>query len=280
MKYSIIAPTGVLKRYVKHISMLDYNNPIVATNKIKVFADRFPHLVIQHNNGKSAYYKDNIALPTIFLCGIKTTPYTCDIHHIHRATTFTFYPHAIKTLFGIDAFELNDVLPGIENFIPNITELLLNCTSHERIINVVSTFLTKKIVQLKSDPLLIEHIVERINSVNHERSIRLLLNHYKFSERKLERLFKYEIGITPQLYLKATRFEKSLELIRQNKYDNLSDVAYDLNYTDQSHFIKDFKRFSGFTPKKLITQDFIVDNNSCNLSSANAFVNINHIIVH
>ena len=280
MRYNIIEPTGILKRFVKYISMLDYDNPIGTSNKIKVFADRFPHLVIQHNNGNSAYYINNIGLPTTFLCGIKTNPYTCEIHHRHRATTFTFYPHAIKMLFGIDAFELNDVLPGIENFVPNMNELLLNCTSHERIIHVVNTFLTKKTLQLKPDPLLIENIVERINSDNDERSIRLLLNHYKFSERKLERLFKQEIGISPQLYLKATRFEKSLELIRQNKYTNLSDVAYDLNYTDQSHFIKDFKRFSGFTPKKFTTQDFIVDNNSCNLNSAGSFININHVIVH
>ena len=42
--------------------------------------------------------------------------------------------------------------------------------------------------------------------------------------------------------------------MKAGKFDRLSDVAYDLNYVDQSHFIKDTKALSGYTPKQLVTK--------------------------
>jgi AraC-like DNA-binding protein len=50
----------------------------------------------------------------------------------------------------------------------------------------------------------------------------------------------------------AERFREAMQLIEANQFERLSDVAYDLNYVDQSHFIKDIKAFSGYTPKHLV----------------------------
>ena len=43
-----------------------------------------------------------------------------------------------------------------------------------------------------------------------------------------------------------------MRLIKANRFERLSDVAYDLSYVDQSHFIKDIKAFSGYTPTGLV----------------------------
>jgi len=48
------------------------------------------------------------------------------------------------------------------------------------------------------------------------------------------------------------RFREAVRLIRARQFERLSDVAYDLNYVDQSHFIKDIKAFSGYTPTGLV----------------------------
>jgi len=40
-------------------------------------------------------------------------------------------------------------------------------------------------------------------------------------------------------------------LIKARQFERLSDVAYDLHYVDQSHFIKDVRAFSGYTPTLL-----------------------------
>jgi AraC-like DNA-binding protein len=44
------------------------------------------------------------------------------------------------------------------------------------------------------------------------------------------------------------------QLLKQD-FSKLSDVAYDYGYCDQMHFIKDFKRFAGNTPKSFVTRN-------------------------
>jgi AraC-like DNA-binding protein len=39
--------------------------------------------------------------------------------------------------------------------------------------------------------------------------------------------------------------------MKAGRINKLSDIAYELGYTDQSHFIKDTKEFTRYTPKSL-----------------------------
>jgi AraC-like DNA-binding protein len=68
------------------------------------------------------------------------------------------------------------------------------------------------------------------------------------SERTLERRFKQSIGISAKLFSRICRFQESLNQLRKNKYDKLSDIAYENGYADQSHFIRSFKEFTGVSP--------------------------------
>src|SRR5258708_36643646 len=54
-----------------------------------------------------------------------------------------------------------------------------------------------------------------------------------------------------QLYLRVKRFDEAARLMKTGQFETLIDVAYALNFYDQSHFIRDIKAFSGITPKSL-----------------------------
>ena len=73
--------------------------------------------------------------------------------------------------------------------------------------------------------------------------------------RKLERMYNKYIGVSPMTYNTLNRFHKSLNQLLFTDYPKLSDIAYENGYFDQMHFIKDFKRFSGDTPKNFISQN-------------------------
>jgi AraC-like DNA-binding protein len=278
MKYEIIEPPKTLEKFIRYFSILDYDNTSAASNQIKVFADRYPHLVFQHDNGRSAFHVNGNPLPTTFISGIKTKPYTLDINPTHTVTTVTFYPSAIKTLFGVEVFELNNELPEIRQFAAScLNDRLLNTGSHTERIKIMVDFFSKKLSATKYDPVAFTN-TKLFNTINSDTTLPRLQQYLNISERQLERKFKASMGISPKLYLRTTRFERALALIRSNSFVNLSDVAYALNFTDQSHFIKDFKEFSGFTPKVFLNQRKALEESTTRLTPGDELITINHLI--
>ncbi len=72
--------------------------------------------------------------------------------------------------------------------------------------------------------------------------------------RQLERYFSKYIGLSPNTYATLYRFHRTLNLLLRTTDIKLSDLAYDNTYFDQMHFIKDFKRYTGSTPKDFINK--------------------------
>jgi AraC-like DNA-binding protein len=70
--------------------------------------------------------------------------------------------------------------------------------------------------------------------------------------RQLERHFRKQIGISPKQLSKAIRLQATLNLLINKKSETLTDIAYESDYFDQNHFIKDFKDLVGFTPKEYL----------------------------
>lgn len=76
------------------------------------------------------------------------------------------------------------------------------------------------------------------------------LNKYYFIKR-----FKEEIGLSPYQYFLQLKIEKAKCMIIQET-KTLTEIAYDLGFSTQSHFISQFKKMVGITPgdfkKKII----------------------------
>jgi transcriptional regulator GlxA family with amidase domain len=81
-----------------------------------------------------------------------------------------------------------------------------------------------------------------------------ILHDLNLSERSLERLFHTHVGVTPILFARICRFQTSLAILRQGRFRSLTDIAHSLGYYDQSHFIRDFKLFSGASPGRYLRQ--------------------------
>lgn len=87
--------------------------------------------------------------------------------------------------------------------------------------------------------------------INCSLTVDTLSKNLDISTSSLFRLFKNNLGQNPKSYLKTVRFRSSLNEIL-NSQKTLTNVAYINQYFDQSHFINDFKSFSGYSPNQLI----------------------------
>ncbi|GEJ43618.1 hypothetical protein CRS_02260 [Chryseobacterium sp. ON_d1] len=66
-----------------------------------------------------------------------------------------------------------------------------------------------------------------------------------WSSRQINRYCTRQLGLSLKAYSTILRFRTSLEHIAQGR------LFPELNYTDQNHFIKEVKKFSGVAPKEL-----------------------------
>jgi AraC-like DNA-binding protein len=68
------------------------------------------------------------------------------------------------------------------------------------------------------------------------------------SQRRFIQVFKAEVGLTPKLFSRIQRFQQTRAFIGQNPSPDWTNLALDLGYFDQSHFIREFIEFSGLSP--------------------------------
>jgi AraC-like DNA-binding protein len=73
-----------------------------------------------------------------------------------------------------------------------------------------------------------------------------------YSPKHFIGMFKRQVGIAPKAYLKIIRFQKAIGEIEERREVKWTDISQDCGFSDQAHFINDFKFFSGFTPEEYV----------------------------
>jgi AraC-like DNA-binding protein len=71
---------------------------------------------------------------------------------------------------------------------------------------------------------------------------------YGRSERWLQQLFRDYVGVGLKWLLQRHKLLAAAELIRETDRPNWAAIAYELGYSSQQHFIRDFKQVLGKTP--------------------------------
>lgn len=69
------------------------------------------------------------------------------------------------------------------------------------------------------------------------------------STRKLERIFRKYIGISPKRFMNIIRFEESARDVMYDNESSLTNISYKHGYYDQPHFAKVFKGYTDYTPR-------------------------------
>lgn len=73
--------------------------------------------------------------------------------------------------------------------------------------------------------------------------------------KQFERIFSKHVGVNPKKFISITRFQNVIQMKREFKKINMTQLAYDNGYYDQSHFNHDFKSLTGLTPRAFLIKD-------------------------
>ncbi len=108
-----------------------------------------------------------------------------------------------------------------------------------------------------------------------EISVREVSRELGLSQRRFIQMFSSHVGVAPKLFCRILRFQQARVLAERLEAPEWAAVAVTCGYFDQSHLIKDFKEFSGSTPKTYSAQqqrkDARLKDNHVPLSSGKFF---------
>ncbi len=255
MEYQKILPPDHLKNHVRYFWTLQSDAGEVTPKTFKTFADGSPGIIYQQSD-KGVFYQEEKELPSVFLYG-QTTKHA----NIYSPAAFQtigvyFYPHALQTVFGLDASELTDTCLDLEALAKEqraslSVEQLLDTTDVYKRIGLLCDYISQQIRRYDiPGNKLVPYAISRIITTEGSIPLKTLLDELQLTERSFERKFLQGVGMSPKMFARICRFQASLNKLRNNQFDKLSDIAFEHQYSDQSHFIRTFKEFTGFTPNK------------------------------
>jgi AraC-like DNA-binding protein len=259
MKVRIVPAPANLKEDVECFRIVEYNSE--EDLAITVCINGMPGIVFQHHQGHSPLQSITTRLgshsfhgkaPTLFVYGQNTERGVMNQAGPFTMTQVILKPHALRTVLGVNASELTRSVVGLSEFSgEDLNGRLLEAKSEQERVNLLTNFIACQRKRVKCRDEVVESSLRLIQENVRTIRVNSLLEELNISESHFERRFLQTVGVTPQFYIRVKRFNEAIGSIKTRRFARLTDVAHDLNFYDQSHFIRDTKEFSGLTPKSL-----------------------------
>lgn len=232
INFKLIKPDKSLSDYVYCFSSLqnisDFNEAVIIPNgRIDLIFSKT---------------KDNLLL--VSLLGLETKPkYTKQ--EVTNFFSVSLNPLAVEYILRLSVADiLNSGTVLTNNFWDfNIDDLNDFSTFCYKVSKKICSLIPNEIDERK------RKLFELIFATNGEIFIKELSEKVIWSERQINRYFNQYFGLSLKAYCKILRFQASLPHIKEGK------LLPQLNFTDQSHFIKDVKKLSGVSPKELFKNE-------------------------
>lgn len=250
IKYNIIRPSDHLKDFIFYFWILESDEAYTHYS----MADAFPELLF-HYGGQFEEIFQNGRNEKSFISGVHAQgsfPRQFHIDNSFGIFGVYLYPQAIPMLFNLSAKELTNQMPGLDDLLNNegkaLEDKILNAKSNCSRVKIIEEFIERKLSLNYKNALPVFDCIKFIIKNKETIKVNQLSKDYFLSERQFERQFQQFAGFNPKKFLRIVRFQSAMGWYGANN-KSLTDIAYECGYYDQSHFIHDFKEFSGHHPK-------------------------------
>ena len=249
MESKVIMPSELLRPYVNHYwimrasgNSMDMN--IMPMGSMKWIFHRGTPLTI---NG--LIDESNVAS----ICGQYTSAAHVRMHGQTNLIFVFFRPYAMRMITGIPCqlFE-NDNVPMDSLELPGfkiLKEMVLNAPDDDSAIAIIEDFILTQLSRsqdlgyLKRMMTVCSEIDQHIDS-----PINMLADVACLSERQLRRVFLDYIGLAPKQMVRTRRCLLASRAILNMEGEDLTQLIYQLGFTDHSHLNKEFRTFAGMSP--------------------------------
>ncbi len=255
-EFKFYKPCESLRPYIRYYWVFKSNRPLQAfTYPIGcaqiIFHKQTPLYIPELNVTQDRLTVSGQVNFSSHLCADGNTEMIVVVFHPHAMSMFLNMPTSLFYNQEVSGY-------GLENRSLNeLAARIFDCEDNSVCVSYIEKWLLSQIAGSSADTTYgierIDAAIRRIYitpriSVNELSSIACL------GKKQFERLFHSFVGVNPKEYTRIVRFQKALARMQRQagKEINHAQIAYASGYADQSHFIREFKKFCGYTPMSLL----------------------------
>lgn len=257
MRFQHIEPHPLLKASIEKMWIFESSGRmpaddmklIVPNGRIKLTVP-FRNALVADIDGKSYFTKEH----SITLTGLVDKPLILDADKdaVTGTIGIEFSPSGAYRLFHLQLSEVRNQICALADVLGNtarqLEEQIANAESNESKISILQQFLIKQFYAQQEDPIF-EYCIEKILSSKGKITVKDLEKKTGYSSRWLNMKFTEKLGVSPKNLSSIIRFRQYYQSFAGNTETAFMQNEFYDYYYDPSHFLKEFKRFTGLSYK-------------------------------
>lgn len=186
------------------------------------------------------------------ICGPQTEYQVIDTTCLKSIMGIHFKPGGAFPFLTLPADELQGLHLPLDTLwgaaAGNLREQLLAADTLEARFHILERTLLAQATQPLIQHPAVAFALEKFQDESRTYTIADVTDQIGLSSRHFIQIFREAVGLTPKLFCRVQRFQKTLRQIRGTQQVDWTDLALSCGYFDQAHFIHDFRAFSGINP--------------------------------
>lgn len=260
MHYQTFDPSETLKPFINCYWILESPAETIP-EKQRIVPDGCMEMIFHYGDLYRQYLNENnsIVQPRCFVIGQLTTPLYIQATGKTGIFSVRFHPGGFSPFSSYPLKEMENTAIALEKIFGELAapleEKILSANDPVQQITIIEQFLTERMLHADNVDRLVKSTVDTMLTINGQISIDELSQQMQVHRKQLERKFSTAVGLSPKQLSKIIRLQATLKLLVNNRVTSLTALAHEADYYDQAHFIKDFKEFTGVSPKKFFSNN-------------------------
>ena len=255
LHYNEVAPPPALTPYVRCIWRMR-GAPDVAAPAEPIIPDGCAELVlnlgdafVRHSLGGSHHQ------PLRLVAGQITRAVTVRPSGVIDLWGVRFHPWGAAPFLGFSGAELQDCLTSLDDVAAPLERelsMLGDARTESTQLEAICERLTSRLRTARASDSRVPALVALIDSVREPFTVRGLARHAGLGVRRVQALFRDDVGLSPKQLLRIHRYQRALATYRAEPRLTWGAVATRAGYHDQAHLNHDSRDIAGLTPAELM----------------------------
>jgi AraC-like DNA-binding protein len=252
VKYHEYNPPDSLREEVKCFWILDHEYPDGSIQDVT--PDGCVELICSFGSPYVPVTVDaDSPLPPVYVVGFQDKTIQFRVSGRVQIVAARLLPWAVLSLLGGDIdTSVNAVRGAPQGWDQIVTRMARHVSDgdYDRAALELQGVLIQRLLVRKFDRRIVQAAANLLHQTKGQCRIEELAEYCHISVRQLQRGFQTSIGATPKEFARTLRFVAAERRLMFDPRANLTQLAYEFGYSDQAHFIKDFREFTGKTPSR------------------------------